>query len=370
MALSYDIGALEARLVKAALAALGLTPSDATVASIVGILMGLTIAGLVMGLIAPMFVWIMRKIMAHMQARQGPMRVGPHGILQPLADGIKLFAKEDIMPARADPMTFRMAPYIMFVPAVLAFAPLPFGNGIVISDLRVGILFILAIGSISPLGEILAGWGSNNKFALYGGLRAAALDVAYEIPMVLAAVAVIVMAGSMSVVDIVDAQDALWFVVLQPLGFFIFFVAGLARIGVVPMDLPEAESELVAGYFTEYSGMRFGVFFVGVFVNIVFVSMMTVLLFFGGWHLPFVDDLVTGLLGASYWTPIVLGIIGLVAFLGKTTFFVLFVLLTWFTLPRLRIDQFLAVSWKGLFPLAVLSLVIAVAEAYVLTGGF
>lgn len=339
MALDLDLRELSASIVAAVLSYAGVPPDDALVEAIVGILMVFTVIGMVLGAIAPGFVWVMRKIMAHMQARQGPMRVGPHGILQPVADGVKLFTKEDVMPARADPFTFKMAPYVMFVPAAVAFAPIPFGNGIIVSDLRVGLLFILAVSAISPLGEILAGWGSNNKFAIYGGLRAAALDVAYEIPMVLAVISVILLAGSISTVDVVDAQHKVWFVFLQPLGFFIFFVAGLARIGVVPMDLPEAESELVAGYFTEYSGMRFGLFFVTVFASIYFVSALATVMFLGGGAGPLLPPFV--------W------------FLAKSLFLSLAIFVIWFTLPRVRIDQFLAVCWKVLFPLALVNLVMA-----------
>ncbi|HLE95932.1 MAG TPA: NADH-quinone oxidoreductase subunit NuoH [Candidatus Thermoplasmatota archaeon] len=338
-------------------------------------ILAFALVGFVLG-VGGIMSYVMRKFMARVQSRIGPNRVGPYGLLQFLADGIKLMSKEDITPLKADRWLFRMAPFLVILPIILSFAPIPFGPGILVADLRVGLLFILAVGAVAPVGEIVAAWASNNKYSMMGGLRAAALDVAYGVPLVLAAVGVVILTSALvpgsglNTLNIVEAQrQSVWFILLQPLGAFIFFAAALAKAGIVPMDLPEAESELVAGYFTEYSGMRFGVFFVGVFVNIVFVSMMTVLLFFGGWHLPFVEEVVTGVLGASYWTPVVLGILGLGIFLGKTSFFVLFVLLTWFTLPRLRIDQFLAVSWKALFPLAVLSLVLAVAEAYVLSGG-
>ncbi|HVL86679.1 MAG TPA: complex I subunit 1 family protein, partial [Candidatus Thermoplasmatota archaeon] len=233
--------------------------------------------------VAPGFTWIMRKVMAHIQSRMGPMYVGPHGLMQPMADGLKLVMKEDIIPARADPFAFRVAPYLALVPVMAAFAVIPFGKGLILADVSTGILFLIAISSAGPLGEILAGWASNNKFAMIGGLRAAALDVSYEIPMILTALAVVLMAGNLSMSAIVEAQQPWWFALMLPLGVAVFLASALARIGVVPLDLPEAESELVAGYFTEYSGMRFGTFFLGVFAGIFLIAALTVTLFFGGW---------------------------------------------------------------------------------------
>ncbi|HVL47573.1 MAG TPA: NADH-quinone oxidoreductase subunit NuoH [Candidatus Thermoplasmatota archaeon] len=304
--------------------------------------------------------YVMRKIMARIQTRLGPNRVGPFGLLQFLADGIKFMSKEDVIPSRADPWGFRIAPYLAIVPIIVAFVPLPFSNQVIVSDLSVGILFILAISAVAPIGEIVAGWASNNKYSMYGAMRAAALDVAYEIPLILSAIAVVMLAGTMSTTGIALAQHHLWFILLQPLGALIFFVAALAKAGVVPTDLPESESELVAGYFTEYSGMKFGVFFVGVLANIVFISALTVLLYFGGWTMPFLP---TG--GSWLWN-----LVGILVFLAKVAVFVFIVLATWFTLPRVRADQFLSIGWKVLFPLSVVNLVVAVAEVYFLKGGF
>jgi NADH:ubiquinone oxidoreductase subunit H len=310
--------------------------------------------------------YVFRKLMARVQTRIGPNRVGPYGLLQFVADGLKFMSKEEVVPAKADRWGFVLAPFLTFLPIILVFSPIPIGNGILLSNLSVGLVFILAIGAMSPIGEIVAGWSSNNKYAMMGALRAAALDVSYEIPMILAAIAVILFSGSMSTIDIVNQQRAgLWFVLLQPLGALIFLAAGLAKAGIVPMDLPEAESELVAGYFTEYGGMRFGVFFAGVFVQIVLVSALTVVLFFGGWTVPGMGlafPSLGGLTPIPEWT-------GVLWFLIKTAFFVLVILFTWFTLPRVRIDQFLSVGWKVLFPLALLNLVIAVGEVVVLKGG-
>lgn len=262
----------------------GLHPSAPTLEVLGIVLLALLIIGLVL-VIVPGYVWGMRKIMADIQSRHGPTRVGPFGLLQTLADGLKLMTKEDVVPARADKFGFALAPYVMIVPVLLAFAPLPWSGGVILANVGAGILLILAIGAISPLGEVLAGWSSNNKYSLYGGLRAAAMDVSYEVPMVISAVAVVLLAGTLNTQGIVAAQQPWWFFVLQPLGVVIFFASAIAKIGVVPLDLPEAESELVAGYFTEYSGMRFGVFFLALFANIFLMSAITVTLFFGGWAL-------------------------------------------------------------------------------------
>ncbi|MHB8584645.1 MAG: NADH-quinone oxidoreductase subunit NuoH [Thermoplasmatota archaeon] len=332
-------------------------PPDALAETIAFVIVALVIIGVCLG-VGGIMSYVMRKLMARVQTRVGPNRVGPFGLLQFLADGFKLMTKEDFIPARADKWGFYLAPYLVILPIVVAFTPLPFGNGILLSDLSVGVLFILAISAVQPIGEIVAAWSSNNKYSMVGGLRAAALDVSYEIPMVLAAISLFLVAGTMNTMDLVQQQRAgMWFVLLQPIGALIFFAAALAKAGIVPMDLPEAESELVAGYFTEYAGMRFGVFFIGVFVNIIFISALTVVLFFGGWTIPGMPTYV------PEWT-------GLLWFVIKVAFFVLTVLLVWFTLPRVRIDQFLNLGWKVLFPLSILNLLVAVGEVWVLKGGF
>lgn len=305
--------------------------------------------------------YIMRKVMARIHTRVGPNRVGPFGLLQFLADGVKMIGKEDIRPAKADKWAYRLAPYFVILPLMLAFAPLPFGQGIVLIDLPYGLLFILAISAISPIGEIYAGWGSNNKYSTYGAIRAASMDVSYEIPMILAAVSVLLLAGSLSTQAIIAAQQPLWFVFVQPLGAFIFFVCALAKAGVVPTDLAESESELIAGYFTEFGAMKFGVFQLNVFVSVVFISMLTVLLYFGGWSIPFVTSIVV--LGID-----LLPLVSILVFLAKVAIFTLFTLLVWFTLPRLRPDQFLTLGWKVLFPLALLNLVVTAGVVYFLGG--
>lgn len=305
--------------------------------------------------------YIMRKVMARIHTRIGPNRVGPFGLLQFLADGVKMIGKEDIRPAKADKWAYRLAPYFVILPLMLAFAPLPFGQGIILIDLPYGLLFILAISAITPIGEIYAGWGSNNKYATYGAIRAASMDVSYEIPMILAAVSVLLLAGSLSTQEIIAAQQPLWFVFVQPIGVFIFFVCALAKAGVVPTDLAESESELIAGYFTEFGGMKFGVLQLNVFVNVVFISMLTVLLYFGGWTIPFVTSVVV--LGVD-----LLPLLSVFVFLGKTAVFTLFTLLVWFTLPRVRPDQLLTIGWKVLFPLALLNLVATAGVVYYLGG--
>jgi NADH:ubiquinone oxidoreductase subunit H len=306
--------------------------------------------------------YIMRKFMARVQTRVGPNRVGPFGLLQFLADGVKMVAKEEVRPAQADKWAYRIAPYLVLLPIMIAMAPLPFGEGILLADLRFGFLFILAVSAIAPIGEIVAGWGSNNKYATYGAVRAASLDVSYEIPMVLAAVSVVILAGSLSTQDIVAHQQPLWFIFLQPVGAFIFFVCALAKAGVVPTDLGESESELIAGWFTEYGGMKFGMFQLNVFFGVVFIAMLTVILFFGGWSVPFLTSFVV--LGIE-----LLPLVGIFVFLAKTVILTSMVLMTWFTLPRLRPDQFLTLGWKVLFPLSLLNLVVTAAVVYYLGVG-
>ncbi len=299
--------------------------------------------------VAPLYVWGMRKIMGHIQHRTGPYRVGPFGLLQPLADGIKLVGKEDIQPAGVDPFSWKLAVYVLVVPLLIVFLFLPWHPGWVVSNVGTGILLVLAVAAISPVGEVLAGWGSNNKYSILGGLRAAALDVAYEVPLVLVAAGVVLLTGSLSMEGIVLAQESMWFFLVQPVGLFIFLVAGVAQIGVAPIDLAEAESEFVAGFHTEYSGMRFGMLFLSLFANIMLIGALTAVLFFGGWQGPFFDGV--------WW------------FLLKTFLISGFIFVIWFTLPRVRIDQFMTFGWKVLFPLALINLVIAAVASHFLGIG-
>jgi NADH-quinone oxidoreductase subunit H len=311
------------------------------VGSVIVFSLVLTVGGL--------FTLIFRRLFAFFTQRIGPNRVGPFGLLQLVADGLKLISKEDITPKAANKYLFRFAPYMAIAPFVMAFAPIPFSDTLIFSNIGVGVIFILAISALSPLAEITAGWASNNKYSIYGGIRAAALDFSYEIPMVVSVVGVILLTGSMSTMDIVEAQRGLWFVVPQILGAFIFFVAALAKAGLIPTDLPEAESELVAGYSTEYSGMRFGLFYVVLFSQIFFISALITTLFLGGWLSPFGP--LTGLL-APFGD-------GLLWFVVKSMLLCFVVFWLWLTLPRVRIDQYLNFAWKVLFPLSLVNLVIA-----------
>jgi len=280
--------------------------------------------------------YVFRKLFADFGQRWGPNRAGPFGLFQFIADGFKLIFKEDIIPERAERWGFRIAPYLTFVPAVVALSPIPFGEGLLLTDVRVGLILIFALAALAPLGEILAGWASNNKYSLIGGLRAAAMDVAYEIPLLISAIAVIMLAGSTNTREIVLAQRGLWYAALQPLGLFIFLVAMIGKIGVIPFDLAEAESELVAGYVTEYSGMRFGFFFVALFANVFFTAALAVTLYLGGWQGPFLP--------------------GIVWFAIKSAALMFLVFWVWNSLPRVRIDQFLDINWKVLFPLSLVNL--------------
>jgi NADH-quinone oxidoreductase subunit H len=301
------------------------------IASIFGILIvALTIAS---GLI-----WIERRLLALWQDRYGPNRVGPFGLLQVLADTIKLLTKEDWSPPFADKPVFIVAPAIIMVTVLMSFAVLPIAPGIIISDLNIALLFFLAMSSLGVYSIVLAGWSSDNKYSLLGGLRAAAQMLSYEVFMGLSVMGVVLLAGSFSLVDIVHAQRKIWFIVPQFLGFVLFLIAGLAETRRLPFDLPEAESELVAGFHSEYSGMKFGMFFVGEYLGIALISAMITILFFGGWMGP--------LLPPVLW------------FLVKTFFFLGVFILMRASLPRPRFDQLMAWAWKLMLPLAIANLLV------------
>ena len=322
---------------------------DLSIAAVIGSVVLFTVVLSIGGV----FTFAFRRIFARMGQRKGPNRVGPQGILQFLADGAKLISKEDIRPAKADKLAWTAALYVAVVFTVMAWAAIPWGRELVFSNVATGVLLILAMGAIAPLAEIMAGWGSNNKYSLYGGVRAAALDVSYEIPMVFSVAAIILMTGSLSTVDIVESQLNLWFIIPQILGFIIFFITALAKAGLVPTDLAESESELVAGFTTEYSAMRFGMFFVVLFSNVFFVSAMITMLYLGGWHFPFESFLVAngaGIVSAEILQPL--------WFLGKALLMSFVVFWIWVTLPRVRVDQYLNVAWKVLLPLSILNFVV------------
>ena len=286
-------------------------------------------------------VWWERKISAHIQQRFGPMMTGWHGVLQTIADAVKLIQKEDILPKLADRKVFFWAPVIVFVCSFAAYVVIPFGDGLIVSDLNIGILYIVAITTFTIIALLMAGWGSNNKYALLGGMRSAAQAVSYEVPMVLAVLGVVLVTGSMSMNDIVRMQSAWggfrWNIIFQPLGFLIYIIAATAEANRTPFDIPEAEQELVAGYNVEYSGMKFAMFFLAEFVNMFTVSAIATTLFLGGWNGP--------------WLP------SWVWFLIKTLGMVFVFMLFRWTYPRLRVDQLMEFAWKGLVPLAFVNLV-------------
>jgi NADH-quinone oxidoreductase subunit H len=288
--------------------------------------------------IASGLIWIERRLLALWQDRYGPNRVGPFGLLQVLADTIKLLAKEDWIPPFADKPVFVIAPAIIMITVLMSFAVLPIAPGIIISDLDIALLFFLAMSSLGVYSIVLAGWSSDNKYSLLGGVRAAAQMLSYEVFMGLSLMGVVLLAGSFSLVDIVHAQRRIWFIIPQFLGFVLFLIAGLAETRRLPFDLPEAESELVAGFHSEYSGMKFGMFFVGEYLGITLISAMITILFFGGWMGP--------LLPPILW------------FLIKTFFFIGVFILMRASLPRPRFDQLMAWAWKLMLPLAMANLLV------------
>jgi NADH-quinone oxidoreductase subunit H len=299
--------------------------------------------------------WLERKIIARIQDRIGPNRAGPFGLLQGFADMIKMFTKEDITPATADRIVYNIAPGLSVIAAIMVFAVIPFAPGFVGADLNVAVLYIVAIGGFGTLAILMGGWASNNKYALLGAFRVVAMLLTYEIPMVAALITVTMVAGSMSMTAIIEAQGSnllTWYIVSLPLVFLIFFLSGIAETGRSPFDLIEAESELIAGFHTEYSGIKFGMFMIGEYVHMFALSFFCAVLFMGGWQIPFIDvAALPGPLGP------ILGFISLII----KVFLVVFVLM-WFrgTLPRFRIDHLLDFGWKFLVPLS-LALLLGVA---------
>ncbi len=288
-----------------------------------------------------------RKLLARLQVRIGHNRAGPFGIMQPAADGIKLFFKEEFTPAQAYKFVFVLAPIITMVPAIVIMAVVPWGGTInffgrpislAITDLNVGVLYILSVTSISVYGIVLAGWSSNNKYAMLGGLRSTAQMISYELALSLAFVGPILLAGSMSMFEIVEAQRGVWYIFYQPLGALIFYIAMLAEVNRAPFDLPDAEQELTAGYHTEYSGMKFSLFFMGEYIKMIAISAIFATLFLGGFRGPWIDQL--PLLGPVYLIIKIAGSLGLMIWIRAST-------------PRLRYDRLMAFGWKVLLPLAI-----------------
>ncbi len=328
--------------------------------------------GVVLGAVLPNLIWVERRMAGLIQDRPGPNRVGPFGLLQAIADILKMFMKEDVVPMYADRLLHTIAPLILLVPAMTTFAVIPFGSSIhlfgrdiplVIADVNIGILYVFALTSIGIYGLVLAGWASNNKFALLGGLRSSAQVISYELAMGIAAIAVFLAAGSLRLPKVVEYQASgtflgflpLWNCFPQALGCVIFVVSAFAETNRLPFDLPEAEAELVAGYHTEYSAFRFGMFFMAEYLNLIAASAMMATLYFGGWSLPGLHP--TGILGS---------VISIAVFAAKTGFFIfLFIWVRW-TLPRFRFDQLMNLGWKIFLPLALLNLI--VTGALVLWG--
>ena len=286
-------------------------------------------------------IYIERRGMGRMQSRLGPNRTGPFGLLQPVADAVKVLLKENIVPDKADKLVHWLAPVIAFAPTMMIFAVIPFWNGALLADLNIGILYIVAFSSIATVGVFMAGWGSSNKYSLLGAMRNVAAVVSYEIPLALSVVGTVLLTGSLSMNQIVLAQD-IPFILLQPLGFLIFFIAGCAEINRSPFDLMEADSEIVAGFHTEYSGMKFAMFYLVEYAEAIAISAIITTLFLGGWRGPFLPP----------WLWFIVKVI------------IVFFVMVWTrtTLPRVRIDQLMALAWKFLFPLSLINLFITAIQ--------
>jgi NADH-quinone oxidoreductase subunit H len=297
--------------------------------------------------------YIERKLVARFQVRYGPNRAGPFGALQPIADALKMVFKEEIIPLHVDRLVYVLAPALTVIPALVIWAVIPVSGGSItifgqtitpyVADVNVGLLYILAIASLGTYGIVLAGWSSNNKYSLLGGLRTGSQMLSYELPMGIALASVVLIAGSLSLVDIVNSQSVIWFVVLQPIGFIIYFISGLAEAGRSPFDLPETENELVSGFATEYGGIKFALFFMGEYIHMITISALATTFFLGGWYGPFVGQI---------------PILGLAYFLVKVAFVIFLIIWVRASLPRVRYDQLMRFCWKLLLPLSLLNLAV------------
>ncbi|HVS04427.1 MAG TPA: NADH-quinone oxidoreductase subunit NuoH [Thermoanaerobaculia bacterium] len=324
------------------------------------------ILGLLLGLVAPVMVWVERRGMAMMQDRRGPNRVGPFGLLQPLADALKFIFKEDVIPAAADRVMYILGPILALVPAMTTFVVVPFGPDLiydghripmVVVDGEVGVLLLLALSSLGVYSLVTSGYGSNNKYSLLGSVRASAQLISYELALALAILAVLLPVGSFRLAEVVAyQQEHAWNVLLQLPGFLVFLVAAFAETNRLPFDLPEAESELVSGFSTEYGGMKWAMFFMGEYMNMTTLSALMATLYFGGWTLPWLDL-------PNSWLGVLIGFAILVA---KVAFFMFFFVWVRFTFPRFRYDQLMRLGWKVLLPLALVTLL---AVAALTVGG-
>ncbi|MGV2828242.1 NADH-quinone oxidoreductase subunit NuoH [Myxosarcina sp. GI1(2024)] len=341
-------------------------PSDLAKAIWLPLPMILMIIGATVGVLV--VVWLERKISAAAQQRIGPEYTGPLGVLQPVADGIKLVFKEDVIPAKSDPWLFTLGPVLVVVPVFLSYLIVPFGQNLVITDLNVGIFIWISLSSIAPIGLLMAGYASNNKYSLLGGLRAAAQSISYEIPLALSVLAIAMMSNSLSTIDIVEQQSGYgilgWNVWRQPVGFIVFWIAALAECERLPFDLPEAEEELVAGYQTEYTGMKFALFYLGSYVNLVLSALIFAVLYLGGWEFIVPLNSLADWLGVSETTPwlqVLTAALGITMTLIKAYFLVFIAILLRWTVPRVRIDQLLDLGWKFLLPVSLANLLITAA---------
>lgn len=301
--------------------------------------------------VAPGLIWLERRLLALWQDRYGPNRAGPFGLLIVLADTLKLFFKEDWIPPFADRKVFVIAPAIVMVAALMSFVIIPFAPGFIVSDINIGVLFFLAASSMGAYSIILGGWASNNKYALLGAMRGAAQMISYEVFMGLSIMGVVILSGSFSLHTIVESQAGMWYVVPQFAGFVIFLIAGIAETHRLPFDIPESESEIIAGFHSEYSGMKFGMFFVGEYVGIILISSLTVALYFGGW------------LGPDFLPPAVW-------FILKTFVFIFLFILLRASLPRPRYDQLMDFGWKILLPITIINLMVTAAVVLYMKEGW
>jgi len=309
---------------------------------------------------AALTVYAERRIAAFIQYRVGPNRVGPLGLLQPIADVVKLILKEDVTPRNSYRTLHTIAPLIPVVTALMTVAVIPFGEGIFVTNINASVLYLLAIASLGVYGVTLAGWSSNSKYSLLGGLRAAAQMISYELPLGMAIASVILFVGSLSIVDVAAAQENWWFIFLNPIGAIIFIIAAFAESNRTPFDIVEAEQELVGGFHTEYSSMKFGMFFLAEYMHVVINSMLITTFFFGSYHLPF----------AGYWlpemSPLLKGLLDVSVFVAKTGFFVFFFIWIRWTIPRFKFNQVMKLGWAKLLPLSIVNFMAIAAVLYFL----
>nr|UBS92681.1 NADH-plastoquinone oxidoreductase subunit 1 [Primula obconica subsp. obconica] len=323
-----------------------------------------TVLGITIGVL--IIVWLEREISAGIQQRIGPEYAGPLGVLQALADGTKLLFKENLLPSRGNISLFSIGPSLAVISILLSYSVIPFGYHLVLADLSIGVFLWIAISSIAPIGLLMSGYGSNNKYSFLGGLRAAAQSISYEIPLTLCVLSISLLSNSSSTVDIVEAQSKYgfwgWNLWRQPIGFFVFLISSLAECERLPFDLPEAEEELVAGYQTEYSGIKFGLFYVASYLNLLVSSLFVTVLYLGGWNLSIPYIFIPEFFEVNKTIKIVGAIIGIFITLAKTYLFLFLSITTRWTLPRLRMDQLLNLGWKFLLPISLGNLLLTISS--------